>query len=53
MKAKCPKCGFEVPTHLKEWEVKALGKIPMRIYSFVCPKCGTKFRRVVKDEKDV
>jgi len=48
MRAECPNCGFEVPTELKSWEHRGLHGVKMRTYTFICPKCGKRFRKTMK-----
>jgi uncharacterized protein (UPF0212 family) len=43
--AKCPKCGAEVPTPIKQWELKGgKAKKVIKIGMFECPSCKKKFR---------
>ena len=49
---KCPKCGFEVESPLKTWEVSKRGgegKIVMGM--FKCPSCKARFRASVEEKE--
>ena len=48
MRAKCPRCGFEVPIEYKSWKHKGLHNTEMMTYIFICPKCGKHFRKTMK-----
>ena len=43
MKAECPRCGGAVSTHYKTWKLKSGNTV----YMFACPRCGSRFRKVV------
>jgi uncharacterized protein YlaI len=46
MEAKCPKCGYLIPIHYKEWDMKTWKNEPLKAYMFNCPSCGSRFRVV-------
>ena len=50
--ATCPNCRAIVPSPYKKWRMQ--GFAPLLVKQYVCPKCHTYFRVVVrrKDEED-
>ncbi|MEM3737356.1 MAG: chorismate-binding protein [Candidatus Bathyarchaeia archaeon] len=42
--AKCPKCGAEVSTPIKEWDVIPKGKKGPKLHVQLFEHCGKKFR---------
>ncbi|MEM1565606.1 MAG: hypothetical protein QW510_00760 [Candidatus Bathyarchaeia archaeon] len=51
---KCPKCGSEVPTAIKTWNVPLRGtyeSTPKLIGLFECPTCKARFRAKVGEVK--
>jgi uncharacterized Zn finger protein len=46
--AKCPKCGTEVASPVKSWQLAPKGRKPITIGLFKCTNCGTYFRKAIK-----
>ncbi|MFQ6085340.1 MAG: chorismate-binding protein [Candidatus Bathyarchaeia archaeon] len=46
--AKCPSCGSDVATSLKEWDVNPPRGKGFHVKLYECPGCGKKFREIVK-----
>jgi chromosome segregation ATPase len=52
---KCPKCGSEVSTAVKTWNVSARGPqegAPKLMGLFECPSCKARFRTMVEEKNE-